>query len=175
MPWPPSTTCLSTKARAQWSVPSTHTSHSVSVCVCVCVCVCVNTVCMFHLSWCFSNVLSCLSFCHCSASKALAELQYGCCFGGHTCVWKSVADQRRETLHRAAKRCETLSLSYFLSPKPQWLTFVLAFCVSVEQYVVILLDSKTPDVCFSACGVLINLSADPGNRAMLRAKGTVQK
>lgn len=45
----------------------------------------------------------------------------------------------------------------------------------VEQYVVTLLDSKTPDVCFSACGVLINLSADPGNRAMLRAKGTVQK
>ncbi|KAF4099616.1 armadillo repeat-containing protein 2 [Onychostoma macrolepis] len=45
----------------------------------------------------------------------------------------------------------------------------------VEQYVVTLLDSKTPDVCFSACGVLINLSADPDNRAMLRAMGTVQK
>uniref|UniRef100_A0A8C1C196 Armadillo repeat containing 2 n=1 Tax=Cyprinus carpio carpio TaxID=630221 RepID=A0A8C1C196_CYPCA len=45
----------------------------------------------------------------------------------------------------------------------------------VEQYVVTLLDSKTPDVCFSACGVLINLSADPENRAMLRATGTVQK
>uniref|UniRef100_A0A9J8C1L1 Armadillo repeat containing 2 n=1 Tax=Cyprinus carpio carpio TaxID=630221 RepID=A0A9J8C1L1_CYPCA len=45
----------------------------------------------------------------------------------------------------------------------------------VEQYVVTLLDSKTPDVCFSACGVLINLSADPDNRAMLRAEGTVQK
>ncbi|XP_043075220.1 armadillo repeat-containing protein 2 isoform X2 [Puntigrus tetrazona] len=45
----------------------------------------------------------------------------------------------------------------------------------VEQYVVTLLDSKTPDVCFSACGVLINLSADPDNRAMLRATGTVRK
>uniref|UniRef100_A0A671NV42 Armadillo repeat-containing protein 2-like n=1 Tax=Sinocyclocheilus anshuiensis TaxID=1608454 RepID=A0A671NV42_9TELE len=45
----------------------------------------------------------------------------------------------------------------------------------VEQYVVTLLDSKTPDVCFSACGVLINLSADPENRAVLRATGTVQK
>ncbi|XP_026146586.1 armadillo repeat-containing protein 2 isoform X1 [Carassius auratus] len=45
----------------------------------------------------------------------------------------------------------------------------------VEQYVVTLLDSKTPDVCFSACGVLINLSADPENRAMLRATGSTQK
>ncbi|KAI2652055.1 Armadillo repeat-containing protein 2 [Labeo rohita] len=45
----------------------------------------------------------------------------------------------------------------------------------VEQFVVTLLDSKTPDVCFSACGVLINLSADPDNRATLRAEGTVQK
>ncbi|KAK2884119.1 hypothetical protein QQF64_016036 [Cirrhinus molitorella] len=45
----------------------------------------------------------------------------------------------------------------------------------VEQFVVTLLDSKTPDVCFSACGVLINLSADPDNRAMLRAEGTIQK
>ncbi|KAK7150199.1 hypothetical protein R3I93_011455 [Phoxinus phoxinus] len=45
----------------------------------------------------------------------------------------------------------------------------------VEQFVVTLLDSKTPDVCFSACGVLINLSADPDHRAALRAEGTTQK
>ncbi|XP_067273748.1 armadillo repeat-containing protein 2 isoform X3 [Pseudorasbora parva] len=45
----------------------------------------------------------------------------------------------------------------------------------VDQFVVTLLDSKTPDVCFSACGVLINLSADPDNRAVLRVEGTVQK
>ncbi|XP_073709260.1 armadillo repeat-containing protein 2 [Garra rufa] len=45
----------------------------------------------------------------------------------------------------------------------------------VEQFVVTLLDSKTPDVCFSACGVLINLSADPDSRVMLRVEGTVQK
>lgn len=45
----------------------------------------------------------------------------------------------------------------------------------VDQFVVTLLDSKTPDVCFSACGVLINLSADPDNRAILRVEGTVQK
>ncbi|XDV42327.1 hypothetical protein PO909_011007 [Leuciscus waleckii] len=45
----------------------------------------------------------------------------------------------------------------------------------VEQFVVTLLDSKTPDVCFSACGVLINLSADPDSRAALRVEGTIQK
>uniref|UniRef100_A0A8C2J5S1 Armadillo repeat containing 2 n=1 Tax=Cyprinus carpio TaxID=7962 RepID=A0A8C2J5S1_CYPCA len=49
------------------------------------------------------------------------------------------------------------------------------FIMQHKGYVVTLLDSKTPDVCFSACGVLINLSADPDNRAMLRAEGTVQK
>uniref|UniRef100_A0A8C1L8Q1 Armadillo repeat containing 2 n=1 Tax=Cyprinus carpio TaxID=7962 RepID=A0A8C1L8Q1_CYPCA len=49
------------------------------------------------------------------------------------------------------------------------------FIMQHKGYVVTLLDSKTPDVCFSACGVLINLSADPENRAMLRATGTVQK
>uniref|UniRef100_A0A671NVK1 Armadillo repeat-containing protein 2-like n=1 Tax=Sinocyclocheilus anshuiensis TaxID=1608454 RepID=A0A671NVK1_9TELE len=49
------------------------------------------------------------------------------------------------------------------------------FIMQHKGYVVTLLDSKTPDVCFSACGVLINLSADPENRAVLRATGTVQK
>uniref|UniRef100_A0A8C1T7C2 Armadillo repeat containing 2 n=1 Tax=Cyprinus carpio TaxID=7962 RepID=A0A8C1T7C2_CYPCA len=133
-----------------------------------------NTLCVQLLLEVLVMSPSRLSFCHCSATKALAELQYGCCFGGHTCVWKSVADQRCETLHHAAQRCETLSLPLFLS-RSQEADVVLVFCVSVEQYVVTLLDSKTPDVCFSACGVLINLSADPDNRAMLRAEGTVQK
>ncbi|XP_051501667.1 armadillo repeat-containing protein 2 isoform X1 [Myxocyprinus asiaticus] len=45
----------------------------------------------------------------------------------------------------------------------------------VHQFVVTLLDSKNPDVCFSACGVLTNLSADPENRAILRDEGTGQK
>ncbi|KAA0708520.1 Armadillo repeat-containing protein 2 [Triplophysa tibetana] len=45
----------------------------------------------------------------------------------------------------------------------------------VHQFVVTLLDSKNPDVCFSACGVLINLSADSENRALLRVEGTTQK
>ncbi|XP_056620116.1 armadillo repeat-containing protein 2 isoform X2 [Triplophysa dalaica] len=45
----------------------------------------------------------------------------------------------------------------------------------VHQFVVTLLDSKNPDVCFSACGVLINLSADSENTALLRVEGTTQK
>ncbi|KAI7799789.1 putative armadillo repeat-containing protein 2 [Triplophysa rosa] len=45
----------------------------------------------------------------------------------------------------------------------------------VHQFVVTLIDSKNPDVCFSACGVLINLSADSENRALLRVEGTTQK
>ncbi|XP_036438207.1 armadillo repeat-containing protein 2 [Colossoma macropomum] len=45
----------------------------------------------------------------------------------------------------------------------------------VHQFVVTLLDSKNPDVCFSACGVLMNLSVDSENRAMLRKEGAIQK
>nr|XP_055041919.1 armadillo repeat-containing protein 2 isoform X2 [Misgurnus anguillicaudatus] len=45
----------------------------------------------------------------------------------------------------------------------------------VHRFMVTLLDSKNPDVCFSSCGVLINLSADPENRALLRVEGTMQK
>lgn len=152
-------------------VRSQHTHISqckMSVCVWTqsecCICLCPSVI-----------SPSLLSFCHCSATKALAELQYGCCFGGHTCFWKSVADQRRETLHHAAQRFETFSLLVCLSQIPQRLTLYSYFYVSVEQFVVTLLDSKTPDVCFSACGVLINLSADPDNRAALRVEGTIQK
>ncbi|XP_072535058.1 armadillo repeat-containing protein 2 isoform X2 [Salminus brasiliensis] len=45
----------------------------------------------------------------------------------------------------------------------------------VHQFVVAMLDSKNPDVCFSACGVLMNLSVDPENRAMLRKEGAIHK
>ncbi|XP_031438129.1 armadillo repeat-containing protein 2 isoform X2 [Clupea harengus] len=45
----------------------------------------------------------------------------------------------------------------------------------VHQFVVTLLDSKSSDVCFSACGVLINLSAEPHNRHTLRQEGVIQK
>ncbi|KAI1897608.1 hypothetical protein AGOR_G00085020 [Albula goreensis] len=45
----------------------------------------------------------------------------------------------------------------------------------VHQFVVTLLDSKNPDVCFSACGVLINLTIDKDKRAALREEGAFQK
>ncbi|KAJ8397633.1 hypothetical protein AAFF_G00436320 [Aldrovandia affinis] len=45
----------------------------------------------------------------------------------------------------------------------------------VHQFVVTLLDSKNPDVCFSACGVLINLTTDEDERAVLREEGVIQK
>ncbi|XP_063078202.1 armadillo repeat-containing protein 2 [Engraulis encrasicolus] len=45
----------------------------------------------------------------------------------------------------------------------------------VHQFVVTLLDSKSSDVCFSACGVLINLSAEPHNRHALRQEGVILK
>ncbi|XP_036405823.1 armadillo repeat-containing protein 2 [Megalops cyprinoides] len=45
----------------------------------------------------------------------------------------------------------------------------------VHQFVVTLLDSKNQDVCFSACGVLINLTADKGRRPVLQEEGVIQK
>lgn len=83
-----------------------------------------------------------------------------------------IKDVRRFVMqHKGVRR----SLPLLLSSDPQSLTPALCFFVSVEQFVITLLDSKSPDVCFSACGVLINLSADPDNRAMLSAEGAVQK
>ncbi|TRY99194.1 hypothetical protein DNTS_001991 [Danionella cerebrum] len=46
---------------------------------------------------------------------------------------------------------------------------------TLEQFVITLLDSKSPDVCFSACGVLINLSADPELRAKLKDQEIIHK
>ncbi|KAJ8009596.1 hypothetical protein DPEC_G00090520 [Dallia pectoralis] len=45
----------------------------------------------------------------------------------------------------------------------------------VHQFVVTLLDSKNPEVCFSACGVLTNLALDPSSRATLTEEGTHTK
>lgn len=45
----------------------------------------------------------------------------------------------------------------------------------VHQFVVTLLDSKSTDVCFSACGVLINLAVDPPNRVCLSLEGAASK
>lgn len=49
------------------------------------------------------------------------------------------------------------------------------FCDSVHQFVVALLDSKNPDVCFSACGVLTNLTVDPKNRTLINEEGAVRR
>ncbi|XP_053503278.1 armadillo repeat-containing protein 2 isoform X1 [Ictalurus furcatus] len=45
----------------------------------------------------------------------------------------------------------------------------------VLQFVVALLDSKNPDMCFSACGVLTNLSVDPKNRTVINEEGATPK
>ncbi|XP_061667652.1 armadillo repeat-containing protein 2 isoform X2 [Syngnathoides biaculeatus] len=45
----------------------------------------------------------------------------------------------------------------------------------VHRFAVALLDSKNPDVCFSACGVLTNLALDPPNRASLALEGAATK
>ncbi|XP_029983778.1 armadillo repeat-containing protein 2 isoform X2 [Sphaeramia orbicularis] len=46
---------------------------------------------------------------------------------------------------------------------------------NVHQFLVALLDSKSTDVCFSACGVLTNLALDPLNRASLSQEGAAAK
>ncbi|CAN9507836.1 unnamed protein product [Ophioblennius macclurei] len=45
----------------------------------------------------------------------------------------------------------------------------------VHRFVVTLLDSKSADVCFSACGVLINLAVDPPNRVCISQEGAAAK
>ncbi|XP_044185836.1 armadillo repeat-containing protein 2 [Thunnus albacares] len=45
----------------------------------------------------------------------------------------------------------------------------------VHQFVVTLLDSKSTEMCFSACGVLTNLALDPPNRVSLSLEGAAPK
>ncbi|XP_053193106.1 armadillo repeat-containing protein 2 [Scomber japonicus] len=45
----------------------------------------------------------------------------------------------------------------------------------VHQFVVTLLDSKSTEMCFSACGVLTNLALDPTNRVSLSLEGATTK
>ncbi|XP_053300732.1 armadillo repeat-containing protein 2 [Pleuronectes platessa] len=45
----------------------------------------------------------------------------------------------------------------------------------VHQFAVTLLDSKSSEMCFSACGVLTNLALDPPNRASLSLEGAPAK
>lgn len=45
----------------------------------------------------------------------------------------------------------------------------------VHQFVVTLLDSKSTEMCFSACGVLTNLALDAPSRVSLSAEGAATK
>ncbi|XP_023146332.2 armadillo repeat-containing protein 2 isoform X1 [Amphiprion ocellaris] len=45
----------------------------------------------------------------------------------------------------------------------------------VHRFLVTLLDSKSAEMCFSACGVLINLALDPPSRACLSLEGASAK
>ncbi|MBN3273750.1 ARMC2 protein, partial [Polyodon spathula] len=45
----------------------------------------------------------------------------------------------------------------------------------VYKFMVALLDAKNQDVCFSACGVLINLTVDKNKRVILREEGGIKK
>ncbi|XP_028653445.1 armadillo repeat-containing protein 2 isoform X1 [Erpetoichthys calabaricus] len=45
----------------------------------------------------------------------------------------------------------------------------------VYKFMIALLDSKNQDVCFSACGVLINLTVDNDKRTILNEEGGVKK
>ncbi|XP_029451163.1 armadillo repeat-containing protein 2 [Rhinatrema bivittatum] len=46
---------------------------------------------------------------------------------------------------------------------------------NVYKFMIALLDAKHQDVCFSACGVLINLTADSNKRAILKEEGGIKK
>ncbi|OCT80393.1 armadillo repeat-containing protein 2 [Xenopus laevis] len=46
---------------------------------------------------------------------------------------------------------------------------------SVYKFFVALLDSKHQEICFSACGVLINLTAEKNNRVLLQEEGAIEK
>ncbi|XP_053371495.1 armadillo repeat-containing protein 2 [Clarias gariepinus] len=51
--------------------------------------------------------------------------------------------------------------------------FIISY--KVHRFVVALLDSKNPDMCYSACGVLTNLAVDPKNRTVINQEGAIHK
>uniref|UniRef100_A0A4W3J1A6 Armadillo repeat containing 2 n=1 Tax=Callorhinchus milii TaxID=7868 RepID=A0A4W3J1A6_CALMI len=46
---------------------------------------------------------------------------------------------------------------------------------NVDRFMITLLDAKHQDVCFSACGVLINLTVDKSKRTILKQDGGIKK
>ncbi|KFP87197.1 Armadillo repeat-containing protein 2, partial [Apaloderma vittatum] len=45
----------------------------------------------------------------------------------------------------------------------------------IYKFMITLLDAKNPDICFSACGVLLNLTIDKNKRALLMEEGGIGK
>ncbi|NXL33541.1 ARMC2 protein, partial [Glaucidium brasilianum] len=45
----------------------------------------------------------------------------------------------------------------------------------IHKFIIALLDAKNQDVCFSACGVLLNLTVDKNKRAFLMEEGGIRK
>ena len=58
-------------------------------------------------------------------------------------------------------------------PGAHWSTFVL--CLPVHKFMIALLEAKHQDICFSACGVLLNLTVDKEKRAILKEGGGIKK
>nr|XP_056712179.1 armadillo repeat-containing protein 2 [Euleptes europaea] len=46
---------------------------------------------------------------------------------------------------------------------------------NVYKFMIALLDAKHQDICFSACGVLLNLTVDKSRRSVLNEDGTIKK
>ncbi|XP_048452649.1 armadillo repeat-containing protein 2-like [Rhincodon typus] len=49
------------------------------------------------------------------------------------------------------------------------------FCHNLDKFMITLLDAKHQDVCFAACGVLINLTVDKNKRPILKQDGGIKK
>lgn len=45
----------------------------------------------------------------------------------------------------------------------------------VHKFMIALLEAKHQDICFSACGVLLNLTVDKDKRAILKEGGNIKK
>ncbi|XP_009675235.2 armadillo repeat-containing protein 2 isoform X1 [Struthio camelus] len=45
----------------------------------------------------------------------------------------------------------------------------------IYKFMIALLDAKNQDVCFSACGVLLNITVDKNKRALLKEEGGIRK
>lgn len=51
----------------------------------------------------------------------------------------------------------------------------LLCALPVHKFMIALLEAKHQDICFSACGVLLNLTVDKEKRAILKEGGGIKK